>query len=111
MSAPVCTCAYGQPAPGGGYFTIHAESCPMRDWVEPESDNGLVLALKLADDDLADLADYFAERHDVTNSGAPNEEMSLSEAVHRVRMLHQRIIEGRRPLPTHGYTALGAEGK
>lgn len=74
-------------------------------------DGGLKLALTLAEDDLTELAEYFADLGDIDNEGGPDEEMQLGQAVHRIRQLHQRIIAGKSPLPHHGYTALGAEGR
>ena len=76
-----------------------------------KGDDGRALALTLAKDDLDALAEYFAPLHDTTPSDQPNTEMELSDAVHRIRMLHERIIRGATPLPHHGYHALGAEGR
>lgn len=75
------------------------------------ADNGLALALTLAKDDLDALEAALREGADLTPSDQPNESMRLLEAVHRIRMLHERIIRGASPLPRHGYHALGAEGR
>ena len=57
-------------------------------------DQGLKLALSVADDDLADLEAYFDARQDADGDSEgfwPNEAMNLLAAVRRVRELHQRI--------------------
>ena len=72
-----------------------------------ESDNGLRLALMLADDDLEQIEHYFADRMDVVDSPgggvAPNDAMSLYQATRRIRALHAHIIAGK-PTSNLAYT-------